>query len=266
MARFQHLLVDETDNVMTITMNRPEKRNAMCPLMMEEISHALNDARECDCRVVIFTAAGPVFSSGLDMEHLATLHAETPEQGRLDSENVATMLRTLYEFPKPVIAAVHGAAIGSGMSLATIPDFTLATPEARFGYTEVKVGYVPAIAASFLLRQVGERRTRELLLSGRMLKAQEAYHLGLVTQIVPEGELMATAQAVAQGLLQNSPRAMQKVKALLAMHAKHRLDAEIEDAIEVNARQRSAEDFREGVRAFLEHRKPEWPSLHVTKV
>ncbi|HEX8811583.1 MAG TPA: enoyl-CoA hydratase-related protein, partial [Terracidiphilus sp.] len=171
-----------------------------------------------------------------------------------------------YEFPKPVIAAVHGAAIGSGMSLATIPDFTIASPEARFGYTEVKVGYVPAIAASFLLRQVGERRTRELLLSGRMLKAQEAYHLGLVTQIVAEGELMATAQAVAQGLLQNSPRAMQKVKALLAMHAKHRLDAEIEDAIEVNARQRSAEDFREGVRAFLEHRKPEWPSLHVTKV
>jgi methylglutaconyl-CoA hydratase len=263
MPRFEHLLVDDANDVRTITLNRPNKRNALCPLMMEEITQALFEAEQSECRVVILTASGPVFCSGLDMEHLSTLHATTEEEGRRDSENMAKVLRSLYEFPKPVIAAISGAAIGGGMSIATIPDFTLATPEARFGYTEVRVGYVPAIAASFLLRQVGELRTRELLLSGKIITAQEANDLGLVTQIVSGPELMATAQAVAQGLLQNSPRAMRKVKELLAMHSRRRLDEEIEDAIEINARQRSAEDFREGVAAFLEHRKPEWPSLHA---
>lgn len=263
MPGFHHLLIDESNGVRTITLNRPGKRNALCPLMMDEISQALFEAEDSECRVVILTASGPIFCSGLDMEHLSSIHATTEEEGRRDSENMAKVLRSLYEFPKPVIAAINGAAIGGGMSLATIPDFTLASRDARFGYTEVKVGYVPAIAASFLLRQVGELRTRELLISGKMITAQEAYHLGLVTQIVEPGELMANAQALAQGLLQNSPRAMQKVKELLAMHSKRRMDEEIEDAIEVNARQRSTADFREGVQAFLEHRKPEWPSLHA---
>jgi methylglutaconyl-CoA hydratase len=265
MASFRHLLIDDRDDVRTITLNRPDKRNALCPLLMNEISQALNEAEDSDCRVVILTGAGPAFCAGLDMEHLSTLHATTEEEGRRDSENMANVLRTLYEFPKPVIAAVNGPAIGGGMGLAMLADFTLSVPEAKFGFTEVKLGYVPAIVASFLLRQVGEKVTRELLLSGRLIRAQEAYHLHVVTQIVHAEELMETASAQAQGLLQNSPQAMQQVKQLLASHSKRRLDEEIEDAIEVNARQRAAEDFREGVQAFLKHRKPEWPSLQ-TKV
>jgi methylglutaconyl-CoA hydratase len=122
------------------------------------------------------------------------------------------------------------------------------------------MGFVPAFAASFLLRQVGEKRCRELLLTGRLMKAQEALCIGLVTQLVAADELMQTAQALAQTLLQNSPQAMQSVKYLLALHARMRLDAELEDAIAVNAQQRSAEDFKEGVTAFLQKRKPEWPS------
>jgi len=125
------------------------------------------------------------------------------------------------------------------------------------------VGFVPAVAASFLLRQVGELRTRELLLSGKLIKAHEALDMGLVTQIVNAEELMGTAYALAHCLLQNSPQAMHEVKRLLSKHARRRLDEELEDAIEVNAQQRSAEDFKEGVQAFLERRKPEWPSLHV---
>src|ERR1039458_7453437 len=97
---------------------------------------------------------------------------------------MAQVLRVLYELPKPVIAAVNGPAIAGGMGLATLADFTLATPDAKFGYTEVRVGFVPAIVASFLLRQVGEKRTRELLLTGRLMKAQEALQLGLGTPIV----------------------------------------------------------------------------------
>jgi methylglutaconyl-CoA hydratase len=263
MPRFQQLLIEGTNGVRTITMNRPEKRNALSPELMAELITALTEAAQDDCGVVILTGAGPAFCAGLDMEHMATAHSHKPEEARHDAEDMARLLRTLYEFPKPIIAAVNGPAMASGMSLATIPDFTLSVPEAKFGYTEVKVGFVPAISASFLLRQVGELRTRELLLSGKMIKAPEAHQMGLVTQIVRSEELMPTAHALARGLLQNSPQAMHEVKRLLAKHSQRRLDEELVDAIQSSTSQRSAEDFREGVQAFLEHRKPEWPSLHA---
>ncbi len=263
MSTFRHILTKSANGVKTIVLNRPEKRNALCPLLIEELTIALDEAEHCDCGVVILTGAGSAFCAGLDMEHLCTPMAHTADEARRDAENMARVLRALYEFPKPVIAAVNGPAIAGGMSLATIPDFSLAVPEAKFGYTEVKVGFVPAIAASFLLRQVGELRTRELLLSGKLIKAHEALAMGLVTQIVNSDELMGAATALAHCLLQNSPQAMHEVKRLLAKHSARRLDQELEDAIQVNAHQRSTEDFREGIQAFREHRKPEWPSLHV---
>jgi methylglutaconyl-CoA hydratase len=263
MSRYHHVLTETRNSVMTITMNRPEKRNALCPLLIDELTLALREAEASDCGIVILTGAGPAFCAGLDMENLETMHASTPEENRRDSENMALVLRTLYDFPKPIIAAVNGPAIAGGMALATIPDFTLAVPEAKFGYTEVRVGFVPAIVASFLVRQVGELRTRDLLLSGRILRAQEALSLGLVTQIVEQSDLMASARALAQTLLLNSPQAMYAVKCLLRKHAKRRLDEEIAEAIDVNALQRSAEDFKEGVLAFKQHRRAEWPSMRV---
>jgi len=176
---------------------------------------------------------------------------------------MAKVLRTLYSFPKPIIAAVNGPAIAGGMALATLCDFTYAVPDARFGYTEVRVGFIPAIVASFLLRQVGEKRTRELLLSGRILKAEEALRIGLVTRIVQPEDLMAEAQSLAHSLLLNSPEAMREVKALLTDHSTDQLDEEIENAIAANAAQRSSEDFKEGVKAFLAHRRADWPSKYV---
>jgi len=263
MSRYSFIQVESREGVQTITLNRPEKRNALSPELIDELTHVLEETAECDCGVVILAGAGPAFCAGLDMEHLATMTARTPEQHRRDSENMARVLRTLYEFPKPIIAAVNGPAIAAGMGLATLCDFTYATPEARFGYTEVRVGFVPAIVASFLSRQIGEKRTRELLLSGRILKAEEACRMGLVTRIVQAEELMGESMALAQSLLQNSPQAMQAVKRLLAAHTAGQLDEEIEEAIAANAMQRSSEDFREGVRAFLEHRRPVWPSKQM---
>jgi methylglutaconyl-CoA hydratase len=262
MSRFRFIQVESDRGVQTITLNRPEKRNAMSPELIDELTHVLNDVANCDCGVVILTGAGSAFCAGLDMEHLETMHARTVEQHRRDSENMARVLRTLYEFPKPIIAAVNGPAIAGGMALATLCDFTYAAPDARFGFTEVRVGFVPAIVASFLLRQVGEKRTRELLLSGRILKAEEACRMGLVTRIVQQDDLMGEAKALARSLLQNSPQAMGAIKQLLASHSAAQLDEEIEEAIATNSQQRSSEDFREGVRAFLEHRRPEWPSMH----
>jgi methylglutaconyl-CoA hydratase len=261
MARFDHILTQTAHGVKTITLNRPEKRNSLSPALMEELIAALEEAANCDCGAVILTGAGPAFCAGLDMEYLGATKAHTPEQHRRDAKNIAHLLRMLYDFPKPVIAAVNGPAIGSGMSLATVPAFTLATPWARFALNEVRMGFVPAVEASFLLRQVGEKRTRELLLTGRMLKAEEAVQLGLVTEVVAAEELMQSAHALAQTLLLNSPQAMQALKQLLASHSRRQLDEEIEEAIEVNAQQRSTADFEEGVKAFLEQRRAEWPSL-----
>ena len=258
---FEHIVVKSANGVKTITLNRPDKRNAMSMAMIEELTSALHEAETCSCGVVILTGAGSAFCAGLDMEQLKTMTASTPDENRRDSENMALVLRTLYDFPKPVIAAVNGPAIAGGMSLATIPDFTLAVPEAKFGLNEVRVGFVPAIAATFLIRQVGEKRARELLLSGKLLKSNEALEIGLVSEIVSPDQLMKSAHALAQTLLLNSPQAMQAVKRLLAQHACRRLDEEIEDAIVANAQQRSSEDFKEGVMAFLQRRRAEWPSM-----
>jgi methylglutaconyl-CoA hydratase len=263
MTRYNHIVTEAANGVEIITLNRPDKRNALSPALIEELTLALHAAKTGDCGVVILTGAGSAFCAGLDMEQLETMNARTPEENRRDSENLAHVLRALYDLPKPVIAAVNGPAIAAGMALATIPDFTLAVPEAKFGFNEVRVGFVPALAASFLLRQVGEKRTRELLLTGRLMKAQEALQLGLVTQIVAAEELLQSARALAQTLLMNSPQAMQAVKRLLAGHARRRLDEEIEDAIQVNALQRSTADFKEGIQALQQRRRADWPSLHA---
>jgi methylglutaconyl-CoA hydratase len=158
---------------------------------------------------------------------------------------------------------VNGAAIAGGMGLATICDFTLAVPEAKFGYTEVKIGFIPAIVSAFLRGQIGDKHARDLLLTGRLIKAQEAFDLGLVTQVVREQDLMHEARALANRLLCNSPAAVQATKRLLSEHAHRHLDAEIEAAIDANVEARATEDFKEGVRAFLEKRRPDWPSRHA---
>lgn len=262
MTHFTHILAESSNGVRALTLNRPDKRNALNPALIEELTLALHEAATCDCGVVILAGVGPAFCSGLDIEELAAT-TSTPEDNRRAAEQMAHVLRALYDFPKPVIAAVNGPAIAGGMALATIADFTLATPESKFGFTEVRFGFVPAIVASFLLRQIGEKRTRDLLLTGRMLKAQEALQLGLVTEIVTADELLKTARALAQSLLLNSPLAMQSVKRLLARHAARRLDEEIADAIDANAQQRASEDFQEGIRAFLQRRRADWPSQRI---
>ncbi|HVJ07965.1 MAG TPA: enoyl-CoA hydratase-related protein [Acidisarcina sp.] len=260
MEHHRYIQTRQDGGIQTITLNRPEKRNALDEEVIRELTEALEAAAVCRCGVVILTGAGSAFCAGLDLEHLEAMTAKTPEEHRRDSERVAKVLRTLYDFPKPTIAAVNGAAIAGGMGIATVCDFTLSVPEAKFGYTEVRIGFIPAIVSSFLKRQVGEKRTRELLISGRIMKAPEAMELGLVTRIVPDQDLIREAEKLAHVLLRNSPESMIAIKRLLSQHAKETLDREIEEAIEWNSKLRATEDFKEGVRAFLEKRTPVWPS------
>ena len=194
----------------------------------------------------------------MDLDNLKALIGRTPEQNLEDSEMMVCMFRTLYEFPKVTIAAVNGAAIAGGTGLALLCDFTLAVPEAKFGYTEVRIGFVPAIVSTFLLRQVGEKHARDLLLTGRIIGAEEAARMGLVNEIVAPETLMARARELAALLMENSPASLRATKKLLSDHARAELDTQIEAAVRENAAIRTTADFREGITSFLEKRKPVW--------
>ena len=244
--------------VAIITLNRPDKRNAVSFELIDDLLRALKEVETSDAIVLILTGAGKAFSSGMDLDNLKTLIGRSPEQNLQDSNTMVRMFRTLYEFPKVTIAAVNGAAIAGGTGLALLCDFTLAVPEAKFGYTEVRIGFVPAIVSTFLLRQVGEKQARDLLLTGRIIGAEEAARMGLVNEIVAPEALMARARELAALLMENSPASLRATKKLLTDHAHAELDTQIEAAVQENAAIRTTADFREGVTSFLEKRKPEW--------
>jgi methylglutaconyl-CoA hydratase len=241
-----------------ITLNRPERRNALTPQMQEEVIAALEEAAASECRVVVLSGAGEAFCSGLDLSVLQELQNQTSAQHRADAERVARLFRTLYELPKPTIAAVQGPAIAGGAGLATMCDFTVAVRGAKFGYTEVRIGFVPALVSAFLTLQIGERRARELLLTGHLFDADEAHRLGLVTQVVAPDELESKVSSLAGVLAANSPEALAATKRLLASQNKVWLEGAIALALEANAAGRETADFREGGAAFLEKRKPVW--------
>jgi methylglutaconyl-CoA hydratase len=244
--------------VAIITLNRPEKRNAISTLMMEELLAALGEAEVAAARVAIITGAGKAFCSGMDLDALRGMATQSPEQNKEDSERMGRLFRQLWSFPKPLIAAVNGPAIAGGCGIATLCDFTLAVPEAKFGYTEVRIGFIPAIVSVFLVRQIGEKRARDLLITGRILDAEEARQLGLVTQIVEPGILMNTARILAASLLESSPTSIERTKRLMTGSAAAEVDRELEHAIAENARIRGTADFQEGLAAFLEKRRPKW--------
>ena len=171
---------------------------------------------------------------------------------------MARFFRRLYDFPKPTIAAVNGAAIAGGTGIATMCDFTLAVPEAKFGYTEVRIGFVPALVSSFLVLQVGHKIARDLLLTGRLFDAAEAHRFGLVNEVVAAAELMPRARALAAQVAENSPSSLRATKKLINGFIRAQLDQQIADAVQDNARIRTTSDFREGITAFLEKRKPQW--------
>ena len=226
--------------------------------MIDELLRALDEVGNSDSIVMILTGAGKAFCSGMDLDNLKSLLGRTQVQNVEDSETMVRMFRSLYEFPKITIAAVNGPAIAGGTGLALLCDFTIVAPEAKFGYTEVRIGFVPAIVSTFLLRQVPEKQARDLLLTGRIFGAEEALKLGLVNEIVASDQLMARAKHLAAQLMENSAASLRATKLLLNEHARKDLDAQIEAAIRENAAIRSTADFREGISAFLEKRKPVW--------
>ncbi len=202
---YSTLLLDITGNLATITLNRPEKRNAISTQLMTELQTALDEIERSHARVAIVTGAGKAFCAGMDLDLLAAIAKQSPAENQEDSRRIAKMFRRIWSFPRPLIAAVNGAAYAGGCGLATLCDFTLAVPEAKFGYTEVKIGFLPAIVSVFLTRQIGEKRCRDLLLTGRIIDATEAKEFGLVSEVVPAERLIERARELADQLIAASP-------------------------------------------------------------
>jgi methylglutaconyl-CoA hydratase len=256
--RYESLQLAHDSGVATITLNRPERRNALSTHLLQELLAALDEIESSDSQVMMLTGSGKAFCAGLDLEELKTLIGKSHDENVQDSRRIANVFRRLYDFPKPTIAAVNGAAIAGGTGLATMCDFTLAVPEAKFGYTEVRIGFVPAIVSSILVWQVGHKIARDLLLTGRIFDSSEAHRFGLVNEIVPAERLIARSRELAAQLMENSPSSIRTTKKLINGFISSQLDEQIAAAIENNAQIRTTADFREGVSSFLEKRKPRW--------
>lgn len=255
---YSTLTLDYKDSIATITLNRPDKRNAISAQMIAELQTALDEIEKNHVRVVVITGSGKAFCAGMDLEMLAAIAQQSAQENQEDSKRIAKMFRRIWSFPRPMIAAVNGYALAGGCGIATLCDFTLAVPEAKFGYTEVKIGFLPAIVSVFLTRQIGEKRARDLLLTGRLVDAQEARDFGLVTEIVEPDKLMERTSELCQTLIAASPSSVTRAKRLLTTAASAEIDAELERAILESARIRCTPDFKEGLASFLEKRKPVW--------
>jgi len=256
---YQTFTLSQESSIATITLSRPEKRNAISTQMIDELLAALTEIESTSARAVIITGSGTAFCSGMVLDGLKNLSKQSPTHNLEDSRRMAKMFRRIWSYPKPLIAAVNGAAIAGGCGIATLCDFTLAVPEAKFGYTEVRIGFIPAIVSVFLVRQIGDKLARDLLLTGRILTAHEATDMGLVTLVVDPAQLMDAARMLAASLIESSPTSLERTKRLLTDSAATEVDAALARAIAENASIRGTADFKEGLSSFLEKRKPVWP-------
>ncbi len=244
-----------------LTLKRPEKRNAMDDVMVKELTLALGAAgRDPEVKAILLQASGPAFCAGADLEYLSRMAKFDMEENRMDSFRLANLFRTIYELRKPVVALVNGPALAGGCGLASVCDFVIASDEhAQFGYTEVHVGFVPAIVLIFLIKRVGEGRARELVLRGNVLNAREAKAVGLVSLVVPEKDLQTAGESLLEELIaQNSLTSMTLCKEMLSkLHGMNLVDA-LDFASNMNAAARMTPECKQGIAAFLNKQPLKW--------
>jgi len=246
------------NRIATLTLRRPEKRNAISQTMLDELRAALEETGRSGARVLVLAAEGTSFCSGIDLGELRNMSSHGDEENRRHGERYAELLRALYELPLPTIAAVQGPAVAGGAGLILVCDFVVAAEEASFGFPEVRVGLVPAIVSAFLVRHVGAKHARDLVLTGRSVPASEAFRMGLANAVVPAAELAPRVGRLCEELVANSPQALRSAKALLRSYEVESLSRDLARGMEVNATMRQTADYAEGVRSFLERRKPRW--------
>lgn len=260
MNTFEYIHITIENRIGTITLNRPEKRNALSHTLVTELKTAVNQLENSnDVKVIVINARGTAFCAGADLGDLEKLQNFSYEQNLADSGNLAELFYKIYTSKKVFIAEVQGHALAGGCGLATICDFVFAVPDAKFGFPEVKIGFIPAIVMVFLLRKIDGGKTRELLLSGDPINATQAHDLGLVTNIVSSDNLATECQKFARHLVvSNSAHATMVTKEMMARMEGEHLKETLSYAVEMNAKARESEDFKRGISAFLNKEKLRW--------
>lgn len=257
MALIEYLV---KDRIGYITLNRPEKRNALSTEMITELKKGFQKAEQDDsAEVIVLQANGTAFCAGADLEYLHQLQKFSFEDNLRDSKHLKELFLQIYRLKKVVIAQVQGAALAGGCGLVTVCDFVFAVPEAKFGYTEVKIGFVPAIVMVFLLRKIGEARSKELLLTGNLISADEAKHIGIVNNVVERIALEKTVSEFAGRLVTTtSSQSLALTKTMISEVQHMKLEEALEFAAEQNAQARATDDCKKGIEAFLNKQELKW--------
>ncbi|HET7876238.1 MAG TPA: enoyl-CoA hydratase [Methylomirabilota bacterium] len=250
------LLLDRADGIATVTLNRPEARNALDLTMREELLGALGELEaDGSARVVILTGAGGHFCAGGDVKTMTRRH--TAAEGRARVEMLSRFVTRLFHFPKPTLAMVDGFAVGAGCNIALGCDLVVASDRARFGEVFAKIGLVPDGGGTWLLpRLVGLARAKELVFTADIIDAQEALRIGLVNRVVPAAALEAETRKLAQRIAAGPPMALGLAKAALNRAASSDLAAALDFEALAQSNAITSEDHAEGLRAFLDKRPP----------
>ncbi len=255
---FDTLEIERREDLLWVTLNNPAKANALSPRMIAEITELYRrPLLDEGIRALLLRGAGKHFSAGADLEHLRALRDAGPEQNRRDSEALKGIFAAVLRQPALTVAVVHGSCVAGGCGLATAHDYVVAAEDARFMYSEVRIGFVAALVATFLPLRVSGRDLRELLLDPQFLTAERALEIGLVNRVVPEAELEDRATELAVGILERaSSQSIARTKELLLDVLGRGLDGALERAAEINAEARASADCRHGIATFLETKKP----------
>jgi methylglutaconyl-CoA hydratase len=245
--------------VARVWLNRPDVRNAFDGLMVSELRKTLFDLGTLDAvRVIVLGGRGASFCAGADLQWMKSTAAFTREENLREAQALADLFFTVYNSPKPVVARVHGAAMAGGSGLVAACDVAVAALGTQFGFSEVRLGIIPAVIAPYVIAKIGESAARELFLTGERFEAVKAHEIGLVRWAVPEEDLDRTVEQRVQELLQGGPRALAEVKALIREVAWRRVEDVQRYTVERIADLRTSSEGQAGMRAFLEKQKPPW--------
>jgi len=258
---YQNILTEIDKGVGIITLNRPERHNAFDDALIAELIDAIGQMEnDSAVRLVVISSTGKSFCAGADLNWMKRAASFTPEDSLRDSRTLAEMLRCLAQMKKPTLARVQGPAYGGGVGLVAACDIAVATFDAQFTLSEVKLGIIPAVISPHVIAAIGERYARRYMLTAERFAAAEAYRIGLVHEIVPdEAALDQALGELIDALLKNSPNALGECKELIRAVASQPISATvIEDTAQRICRLRASDEGREGMSAFLEKRKPSW--------
>lgn len=253
------LLVARDGAVLRVTLNRPAVHNALDGTLVEALTACLRDVRAEDgTRVLLLAGAGPSFCAGADLAWMRTVSSFSPEENRRDALRLADLFAALDGCPVPTVAAVQGAALGGGLGLLACCDIVLAAEDARFGFTEARLGLLPAVVAPYVVARIGAGHARALFPSGERFDAARAQRIGLVHHVVAADELAEATGRQLRELLRSAPGAAAEARALIAAVAGRSPGEMRAYTAELIARLRAGEEGREGIGAFLERRTPRW--------